>query len=101
MTYIGASGSVRDDDITWDMMMPKTQLSSNGYHAGTIHRKGNKVQVVVGGRIVGALTPESGKTANIALLQHGGQAAKCMITAGTSKGDVVRVAKLNGGVVNL
>lgn len=101
MAYIGASGSVRDDDITWDMIMPKTQLSSNGYHAGMIQRKSNKVEVVVGGRVVGALTPESGKTANIALLQHGGKTAKCMITAGTSKGDIVRVAKLNGGVVNL
>jgi hypothetical protein len=101
MAHIGASGSVRDDDITWDMTMPKTQLSKNGYHAGMIRRKGNKVEVIVGGRVVGSLTAESAKTANLALLQHGGQAAKCMITSGTSKGDIVRVAKLNGGVVNL
>ena len=101
LNYIGASGSVRDDDITWDMIMPKTQLSANGYHTGMIQRKGNKIEVIVGGRVVGALAPESAKTANLALLQHGGKAAKCMITAGTSRGDIVRVAKLNGGVVNL
>jgi hypothetical protein len=100
LDYIGASGSVRDDDITWDMRMPKTQLSDNGYHAGIIQRKGNKVEVIVGGRVVGALTSESGKTANIALLQHGGKSAKCMISIGRS-GDIVRVAKLNGGIVTL
>jgi len=101
MNYIGATGSVRDDDVTWDMKMPKSQLSANGYHVGTIQRKGNKVTVNVGGRIIGTLNPESEKTANIALLQHGGKIAKCMITAGTSKGDIIRVAKINGGVVTL
>jgi hypothetical protein len=101
MNYIGASGSVRDDDITWDMRMPKSQLSTSGFHAGIIRRKGNKVEVIVGGQVVGVLTPESGTIANLALLQHGGKTAKCMITAGTSLGDIVRVAKLNGGIVTL
>jgi hypothetical protein len=101
MEHIGAKGSVRDDDITWDMRMAKSQLPKEGYFIGQIQRKSKHIAVIVGGRMIGTLNPESEKTANIALLQHGGKTANCMITPSTSKGDIVRVAKKNGGVVNL
>jgi hypothetical protein len=99
MNHIGAQGSVRDDDVTWDMRIKASGLT--GYHVGFIERRGSKVRVVVDGKTIGTLPPEAQSTANIALLQHGGKRANCFITAGTSKGDIVRVAKINGGVVNL
>jgi hypothetical protein len=96
-TNLPSNTILREDDVTWDMWLPTTDLTPVGnahLYPCKIVNKGNEVRVIINGYDVGALDTRCLPDAVEALSAHDGQEAPAYLHAsGRGKNDTLYVVK--------